>query len=99
MKYLNSKGIEPKVEIVNEEVELDERINTGKESLFLNKIQQGNSKMFKTSEFKTKKDIGDRFLMKMKKTGKNLLLPQMDKGEEVELDEMKEPFVVVDLWK
>ena len=23
MKYLNSKGIEPKVEIVNEEVELD----------------------------------------------------------------------------
>ena len=27
MKYLNSKGIEPKVEIVNEEVELDENFS------------------------------------------------------------------------
>ena len=27
MKYLNSKGIEPKVEIVNEEVKLDENFS------------------------------------------------------------------------
>ena len=97
MKYLNSKGIEPKVEIVNEEVELDERINTGK-SVFKVKIQQGNSKMFKTSEFKTSGEAR-RFLMKMKKTGQKGFIVTPDgqrMREEVELDEMKEPFVVVD---
>ena len=48
----DKKDIGDMVLAIGEEVNLDERIDTGK-SVFKVKIQQGNSKMFKTSEFKT----------------------------------------------
>ena len=63
----DKKDIGDMVLAIGEEVNLDERIDTGK-SVFKVKIQQGNSKMFKTSEFKTSGEAR-RFLMKMKKTG------------------------------